>query len=239
MQGQVILSIDDKILLKEFGLLYSSKDNKCSGVLSFQSAFNGNFLPFANAKCTQFIQDSYEIEIDFNSANSLPTIHNTDNRILNYSKLHKIQTADLHLKPNGSLCLCHTLQEKSFFKADTGKLDLYEFIILVIQFFYAHSYFEKNKKEPWKGYSHGFFGTIEYLAEMETFTPAFVLESIGGDKKLFSIIASTADISKCSYEGKSIRRNKKFIKSFKKVRSSLREKLNITSPTYKAKSCKS
>lgn len=236
MQSQVILTIEDKILLKNLGLLYSSKDNKCSGVLSFQSAFNGNFLPFATTECSQFIQDSYEIEIDFNNANLLPTIYNTDNRILNYSKLHKIQTADLHLKPNGSLCLCHTLQEKSFFNADTRKLNVFEFIILVIQFFYAHSYFEKNKKEPWKGYSHGFFGTIEYLSEMETFTPAFVLESIGGDKKLFSLIASTVDISKYSYEGKSIRRNKKFVKSFKKVRNSLREKLQLTSPTYKDKS---
>jgi hypothetical protein len=82
-------------------------------------------------------------------------------KILLQGKANK--PADVHVNPNGAICLCPKPEEKRRFP---GKVDLPKFIQeLVIPYFYALHQFEKTGKWAWGQYSHGCLGIMEYYSE--------------------------------------------------------------------------
>jgi len=111
------------------------------------------------------IKDSYKIEIRFsnNSLSLLPEVRETGNRISNIISTLGETSADLHVNPDGTVCLCPYTAEKR--KLPNG-FNLKDFFNnLLIPYFYGQSYYEKNKEWPWGEYSHGELGLLEDYLE--------------------------------------------------------------------------
>jgi len=105
-------------------------------------------------------------------------------RILSQGKAENF--ADLHVNPNGVICLCTKPEEKRRFP---GKVDLSKFIQnLVIPYFFALHQFEKTGKWAWGQYSHGSTGIMEYYLEHKKSSDPKLLEdcltAIGNGKRL-------------------------------------------------------
>lgn len=118
-----------------------------------------------NAQKYPVIKGTYEIEIKLSSnpSSSLPEVRETGGRISSViSKLGKT-SADLHVNPDKTVCLCPYTAEKR--KLPNG-FNLKDFFInLLIPYFYGQSYYEKNKEWPWGEYSHGELGLLEDYLE--------------------------------------------------------------------------
>lgn len=111
------------------------------------------------------IQDIYEIEIDLSDPELLPKVKEIGGRILSSQAKWKIaNSADLHLFPDDTSCLCIKTEEQT--KLPNGFILKDFFENLLIPYFYYQSFFEKYGREPWKGYSHGDLGFLEsYLRQ--------------------------------------------------------------------------
>lgn len=110
------------------------------------------------------VKDVYKIQIKFlrNGNSILPQVREIGGRLESFSKKSGINMADLHVQPNGTLCLCPRQEEERRMPSGLD-LDIL-FSELIIPFFYSHSFFEKYNNRPWKDYSHGTLGTLEYYA---------------------------------------------------------------------------
>jgi len=117
------------------------------------------------------IEDEYQIRIELKRSkfSNLPQVYETDYRLLRVAESRGIQKEDLHINPtSGSACLCIKPEEN--IKLPNGfNLQVF-FNELVIPFFYAQSYFEKNNSWPWGQYSHGVLGFIEWYLEQANST---------------------------------------------------------------------
>lgn len=117
------------------------------------------------------IKDRYEIKIKMqgNYHSDLPNVRETASRIINVAKSKGIPLADLHTYEDGSTCLCIKLAETDYFP---NGFIFQKFIEgLVVDFFYAQSYFEKFGKWPWEYYSHGILGWLEWYSDIKERTP--------------------------------------------------------------------
>lgn len=124
------------------------------GVLKFDRVYKG-----------YRIIDSYECKIiifpDYPSV--IPWVHEIGNRTEEIAKKWKISNLiDLHCNSNlyKSACLCVKQEEKIKFPPGSSFIDFIE--KLAIPYFYGLSYFNENGKWPWKEYSHGALGILEY-----------------------------------------------------------------------------
>lgn len=111
------------------------------------------------------ISDAYEIRIEFQSSkhSDLPKVYETGGRITKIAEDRNVDLGDLHINGDGTACLCIVLEETQYFPHG---FSITTFINkLVIPFFYAQSYFEKFGNWPWKTYSHGFLGSLEWYLE--------------------------------------------------------------------------
>lgn len=111
------------------------------------------------------IEDVYDIEIDLSKQGFLPLVHETGGRILRSKEKWDVkQLIDMHIFPDGTLCLCIKTEERLKMPNGFKLKDFFE--KLLIPFFYYQSFFEQYGKEPWKGYSHGDLGFLEsYLRQ--------------------------------------------------------------------------
>ena len=106
------------------------------------------------------IEDVYEIDIRLNDSKALPEVREVGGRIVKSLLEWNIEDpSDLHIHPNGALCLCvETEIEKNL----PNGFNLRDFFWnLLIPFFFYQSYFERFGREPWPGYGHGDIGVLE------------------------------------------------------------------------------
>lgn len=121
---------------------------------------NKSYLPDRN-----LITDSYEIEINFSELlNPYREVKNTDERILDLAKKLGKPPSDLHVYFNppeqkNKLCLV------GYFDEDEN-IGLTQFMCeVVLPFFYDQSFYERYKKWPRGGFSHGCLGILENYNE--------------------------------------------------------------------------
>jgi hypothetical protein len=115
------------------------------------------------------IVDSFGIKIVLpdNYPNQIPWVQETGGRIEKIAKKYGItDLRDLHVNPSPkdrTVCLCVKQEEKIKFPPGSKLPDFIE--NLVVPYFYGISYFEENRRWPWREYSHGGLGMLECYAE--------------------------------------------------------------------------
>lgn len=104
------------------------------------------------------IEDVYDIEIDLTPTsdfNLYRNVRETGGKIQRVADKFRKVIGDLHVFPDGKLCLIGYLDENS-------EIDLRIFLLdVVIPFFYDQSYFSLYKKWPRGEYHHAFLGLFE------------------------------------------------------------------------------
>lgn len=104
----------------------------------------------------KIIRDSYQIKITFPKEHGvLPKVREVSGRIKKAAETHGKQPTDLHISPDGTLCMVGPLD---------GRIDLTLPRFLdgpVLQTFYDQSYFERYARWVRGQYSHGILGLIE------------------------------------------------------------------------------
>lgn len=138
-------------------LVYDQKQAKIYGEICFN-------LLYPDSNGIQ-IQDSYSIEISLLSrpGSILPTVRETQGRILKIAERKEIDYHDLHLNTKeGEMCLIIPMKEKERYP---DGFDIKIFIEHLRQHLYWISYYERYDKEPWKGQGHGDKGVVELYKE--------------------------------------------------------------------------
>jgi SEC-C motif-containing protein len=106
-----------------------------------------------------FIEDAYELDIEFNGTQSKAVVKETTGRIKWSAAKWGKTLSDIHVYSDSSLCLCPKPEEELRFPSGLKLRDFFN-KLLVPNLFYQ-SYFEKYGKEPWKGSSHDDSGILE------------------------------------------------------------------------------
>jgi len=173
----VLLKLEIQSLKKFYPVLYlTEKEGKyfLKGKLNFQAFYDSKDDMLVlnpsldNASGVNMISDQYEIEIEFlpDFPHSLPLVREMGGRIQRIAKKYNIQNiCDLHVNKNkdNTICLCPKPEEKLRYP---DKVDIVHFINnLVMPFFYGLSYYDRHGKWPWREYSHGDLGILEFYAE--------------------------------------------------------------------------
>jgi len=111
------------------------------------------------------IKDEYNIEVFLIRPDSslLPPVREVGQRIKNVALEKKKKIEDLHVNKNDSVCLCFKNEEKDYLPRGFNLEDFFENI--VIPFFYAQSFYEKNNDWLWGEYSHGDLALPEWFIE--------------------------------------------------------------------------
>jgi hypothetical protein len=156
--------------LKDSGLI--------DGTLYFRMRYKKNSYeildPFQNddknTKTQNEIADQYQISIEYNEPDLIyPKVRELGSKIKSSLPIIKshlpriITLQDLHLNKDESLCLCTYTEYETKYKDGIPINVLIE--DLIIPFFYYQSYLSTYFKEPWKAYSHGYLGLMEYLTD--------------------------------------------------------------------------
>lgn len=149
---------------------------RITGVLRFDMVFYQEGKPYVIKPNLQSlaggyrIQDEYLIEIVLTTSKHsyLPQVYEKGSRINQVIERKKLKPEDFHINPNGAACLCLNIQEKDFLPNGFNLEDFFQY--LVIPFFYAQSYFEKNESWPWGQYGHGICGLLEWYLKQTNIT---------------------------------------------------------------------
>ena len=130
------------------------------------------------------IQDEYQIKIVLKSSkhSDLPQVFEIGGRLNSIANDRGFKLTDLHINPDEMACLCLNIEEESYLQ--NGFIIEEFFNLLVIPFFYAQSYFEKNASWPWGQYSHGSVGIFEWCYEQSNLTENATKELINRLREL-------------------------------------------------------
>jgi hypothetical protein len=179
---KVIITKDDETWLVENypGLHFDRNKLVISGKLCFSMYYSDKGIGYVINPDSSFenkdgviIQDVYEIKIDLSSDEFLPIVREIGGRILKSKEKWGIdKLEDLHIYPDGTLCLCVTTEEETRMPNGFNLKDFFE--NLLIPFFYYQSFFERYGKEPWKGYSHGDLGILESYLRQKNPSPELI-----------------------------------------------------------------
>lgn len=167
---------DEKWLQRHYRDLKIKKRNdgivEIVGPFIFSMAFQNEGKPYVINPAPDYtggrkIQDEYQIRIELKGSefSDLPQVYETGSRLKKVAKNKNLRQEDLHINPSDAACLCIRSEEPSNLP-DGFNLENF-FNILLVPFFYAQSYFEKNNSWPWGQYSHGVWGFIEWYLGQE------------------------------------------------------------------------
>lgn len=141
-----VMSINDIEWMREKhpGLFYFEKHNGLAGKFSFR----------AQLADMELIDDHYIIAIYCGSLidSPIPAVYEIDGRIKRISQILGVDTADLHMNDDGSLCIIRPDKFKIWYPYG---FDIKTFEHNLVTHFYWLSYRERYGKEPWKGEEHG------------------------------------------------------------------------------------
>ncbi len=113
------------------------------------------------------IVDAFQIKIgvfqDFPT--ELPIVNEIGGRVKLIAEKYGITDyRDLHVNPrNDTICLC--VKQEAKHKVPSGSTFVVFLDNLVVPYFFALSYYEKNQIWPWGEYSHGGLGLLEYYSD--------------------------------------------------------------------------
>jgi hypothetical protein len=117
-----------------------------------------------------FLEDAYELDIEFNDLQSAAEVRETAGRLIWSASKWGRDLIDIHVYSDSSLCL-HPPPEDDIKFSDGFTIELFFTKLLIPDLFYQ-SFFEKTGREPWKGSSHGDLGILEsYKREFLTRIP--------------------------------------------------------------------
>ncbi len=162
---------------KRFPKLNYTNPGAWKGILEFDSAYH-----------EYRIIDKYEVIIIVPSdyPARMPFVSETGGRIPFIANKYRLKDIrDIHWTKENGACLCVRQEEK--IKLPPGSNLVYFLENLVVPYFYGLSFFEERGRWPWREYSHGGLGLLEYYAEdpleqtkesIEKLTPIFT-----GDKE--------------------------------------------------------
>lgn len=161
---EIILTEKDKQeILQEFPLLNCSlKQQVIWGTLEIACSFDSDteeIILGSSSDDYEYIEDSYEIRIDFNQLNlwGLPKVFEESSAILDFACSTGMDPGDLHLYDDRSCCL-------GIFP-DFCWLGAANYITNeILPFFYWQSHFRIHGEEARKGYSHGSKGIEEAMS---------------------------------------------------------------------------
>lgn len=191
----VISEDDERWLNANYPELKIGKDNvdyppAIKGLIKFDMVFYHEDEPYViNPGPEHFasgyrIQDEYQIEIVLKSSehSNLPQVFERGGRLESVVVDRDLKLTDLHINPEGVACLCLSIEEENYLP---NGFTLQEFFnSLVIPFFYAQSYFEKNNSWPWGQYGHGSIGIFEWCSNQSNITEDKVRELLDRLKRL-------------------------------------------------------
>lgn len=142
------------------------------GSLRFSMAFSGEGKPYVidpppNNNEGVKIEDEYKVRIELRGSefSNLPQVYESDDRLEKIVRDRNLKLEDLHINPSGAACLCIQQEETDNLPSGFNLKDFFN--NLVIPFFYAQSYFEKNNTWPWGQYSHGVWGLVEWYLKQK------------------------------------------------------------------------
>jgi hypothetical protein len=138
-------------------LIYDEKEVKICGEISFSLRF-----PDVDGI---LINDSFAIEISLlvRPGSILPSVRETQGRILKIAERKRMDYKDLHLNnKEGEMCLIIPMKEKERYP---NGFDLKIYLENLKKHLYWISYYERYEKEPWKGQGHGEKGIVELYKE--------------------------------------------------------------------------
>jgi hypothetical protein len=147
------------------GVIYIASKNVLQGCLWFRMIYfpsedksvidPDDSINFTNGI---FIEDAYELNINLN--NSHIVVREVAGRLFHTKTKWRFRSlSDIHVYPDGALCLCPEPEER--LKFSNGFTLRGFFNDLLIPNLFYHSYLERYGKEPWRGSSHGFLGILE------------------------------------------------------------------------------
>lgn len=179
MFNLVLHQVDEKWLHANYPGLRVENDNgvfRIIGTLKFDMVFYREGEPYVIKPEEKHlthgyrIQDEYQLEIVLNTSkhSQLPQVYERGGRIHLLAEQKKLKLEDLHINPTDAACLCLNVQEKDYLPNGFNLKDFFEY--LVIPFFYAQSYFEKNESWPWGQYGHGICGLLEWFLKQTNIT---------------------------------------------------------------------
>jgi hypothetical protein len=179
---EVMLTTEDRTWLVENypDLYFDPEKLLISGEFRFRMYYSEKELGYVINPDSSFenkngimIEDVYQIEIDLSGNTFLPLVQEIGGRILKSKERWGIdKLEDLHIYPNGILCLCIKTEEQLKMPDGFNLKDFFE--NLLIPFFYYQSFFEKFGWEPWKGYSHGSLGILESYLHQKNPSPEMI-----------------------------------------------------------------
>ena len=157
---QIKLTDDDLLYFRENypSLKYSAVDNIISGTLFYDLSYQG-----------VRIKDSYNIQFKLSSNDNsiLPTVNETEGKILSIARRKRIPESELHLNnTQGELCLIIPPKEKEKYP---GGFNLKIFLNHIEEHLYWISFYDRYEKPPWKDQAHGADGYIELYNENSSF----------------------------------------------------------------------
>ncbi|MCK4663583.1 MAG: hypothetical protein KAT68_12005 [Bacteroidales bacterium] len=136
----------------------------------FEGKINGDLFFDLTYKGVR-IKDKYSIEIILKTKEEsiLPTVRETNGKILRIVNRKKIRREKLHLNNNeGELCLIIPPKEKMRYQ---NGFEIKEFMKHIEEHLYWASYYDRYNKPPWKEQAHGINGYLELYDEDISFRP--------------------------------------------------------------------
>ncbi len=224
------LAIKDLGWLKKYHPLLTA-DRRVDGVdeiqgnLKFAMSYNNSdnsFLigPQAGGQSNGvYVEDEYQIKMTFTSTPSskLPHVFEVDKKIESFAKGNLIDLPDLHVNPNGAVCLCVAGAEVEYFPSG---FKLSEFINqMVIPFFYEQTFYQRYRHWPWGEYAHGVLGIIEKYGETHS-------HSREKTEKVFSMVIRSEE----KFTLQQMLKKRKNIKGYKKCVCGSKKKMSECHP---------
>jgi len=113
------------------------------------------------------IRDTYRVAIDIplEYPEQIPLLREIGGRTQKIAKKYGLQDIrSLHFNANnGTACVCVKQEEKRKFPPGAPLLTFID--DLAVPYLYGLSYYDQNGRWPWREYSHGCLGLLEFYAE--------------------------------------------------------------------------
>lgn len=160
------------------GMIYIPRKNILRGCLWFRAVYRSsediciiNPQVGEDFKGSIFLEDAYELDIEFNDLQSSAKARETAGRLKWSAKKWGVNLIDIHVYSDNTLCL-HPSPEEDIKFSNGITIESFFTKLLIPDLFYQ-SFFEKTGREPWRGSSHGDLGIFEsYKREFSAKMPS-------------------------------------------------------------------
>lgn len=114
-----------------------------------------------------YLCGSYDIQIQKKSLTSFPIAREIGGKIVAVAKRLGKESKDMHLYPDGSLCLAAPMELDMEFSDGFNLKSYIEFFL--VPYLFAQTYYAKNRIWIWGELSHGIWGLLEWLGRKKDY----------------------------------------------------------------------